>query len=165
VWVRRLYAQPAQTATLLDYLHEVEHMGERVGRLEQAISEAVKLASPQMQAVVRDLQAWRGIAEISAVTIASELGQISRFQSARQLMGYSGTVAGEDSSGKRIRRGPITKTGKTCTCDASWWRRLGATGCGQPLGRGYANASRRFRKRLRKLPGKHKSGSPSDTPG
>ena len=111
-WVRRLrYAQPAQMSTLLDYLHEVEHMAERVKRLEQAISEAVKLASPAMQSVVRDLQALRGIAEISAVTIASELGRISRFASAPQLMGYSGTVPGEDSSGKRKRRGPITKTG------------------------------------------------------
>jgi transposase len=129
VWVRRVcYAQPAQTATLLDYLHEVEHMGERVGRLEQAITEAVKLASPQMQAVVRDLQALRGIAEISAVTIASELGQISRFQSARQLMGYSGTVPGEDSSGKRMRRGPITKTGnahlRRIVVEAAWSYRL-----------------------------------------
>ena len=129
VWVRQLcYAQPAQTATLLDYLHQVEHMGERVGRLEQVITEAVKLASPQMQAVVRDLQALRGIAEISAVTIASELGRISRFQSARQLMGYSGTVPGEDSSGKRMRRGPITKTGnahlRRIVVEAAWSYRL-----------------------------------------
>ena len=129
VWVRQLvFAQPAQAATLLDYRHEVEHMGERVGRLEQAIAEAVKQASPQMQAVVRDLQALRGIAQISAVTIASELGSISRFQSARQLMGYSGTVPGEDSSGKRMRRGPITKTGnahlRRIAVEAAWSYRL-----------------------------------------
>ena len=43
---------------------------------------------------MRDLQALRGIAEISAVTIASELGRISRFENPRQLMGYSGTVPG-----------------------------------------------------------------------
>jgi len=67
-------------------------MGERVGRLEQAISEAVKLAAPEMRAVVRDLQALRGIAEISAVTIASELGRISRFASAPQLMGFRACV-------------------------------------------------------------------------
>ena len=128
-WVGQLaFAQPAQAATLLDYRHEVEHMGERVVRLEQAIAEAVKLASPQMQAVVRDLQALRGIAQISAVTIASELGSISRFQSARQLMGYSGTVPGEDSSGKRMRRGPITKTGnahlRRIAVEAAWSYRL-----------------------------------------
>lgn len=45
-WVRQLqFAQAAQLATLLDFLHEVDHQGERVKRLEQAITEAVKLAS------------------------------------------------------------------------------------------------------------------------
>ncbi len=128
-WVRQLrYAQPAQEATRLDYLHEVEHMAERVKRLEQAIREAVKLASPEMQEVIRGLQALRGIAEISAVTIAAELGQISRFESARQLMGYSGTVPSEDSSGKRTRRGTITKTGnahlRRIAVEAAWSYRL-----------------------------------------
>jgi transposase len=54
--------------------------------LEQAIADAVKLASPQMQEVVRGLQALRGIAQISAATIVAELGEFSRFESARQLM-------------------------------------------------------------------------------
>ncbi|WP_165419819.1 transposase [Edaphobacter modestus] len=61
-------------------------MRERVARLEQAIAEAVKLASPALQQVINDLQALRGIADISAVTIAAELGQVSRFDGARQLM-------------------------------------------------------------------------------
>ena len=85
--------------------------GDRVVRLEQAIAEAVKLASPELQEVIKDLQALRGIAQISAVTIAAELGNISRFAGARQLMGYSGAVPSEDSSGQRTRRGSITKTG------------------------------------------------------
>ncbi len=55
---------------------------------------------------------WFRVAHISAVTIASELGNISsRFQSARKLMGYCGVFPSEDSSGKRIRRGGITKGG------------------------------------------------------
>jgi len=112
IWVAQLhFTQIAQEATRQDYLHEVEHMRERVARLEQAIMEAVKLASPALQQVINDLQALRGIADISAVTIAAELGQVSRFGSARQLMGYCGAVPSEDSSGKRIRRGGITKTG------------------------------------------------------
>jgi hypothetical protein len=53
----------------------------------------------------------RGIADISAVTIATELGKVCRFDSARQLMGYCGAVPSEDPSGKRTRRGGITKTG------------------------------------------------------
>jgi transposase len=124
-WVRQVrFEQPAQQATLLDYLHEVDHMAERVKRLEQAITEAVKLSSPEVQDVVKGLQALRGIAEISAVTIMAELGQISRFDTPRQLMGYSGAVPSEDSSGKRRQRGSITKTGnahlRRIAVEAAW---------------------------------------------
>jgi len=127
-WVRQLrFPQVAQESTRLDYLHEVEHMGERVVRLEKAIMEAVKLAAPAVQEVVKGLQALRGIAQISAVTIASELGNISRFAGARQLMGYSGAVPSEDSSGKRTKRG-ITKTGnahlRRIAVEAAWSYRL-----------------------------------------
>jgi transposase len=124
-WVRQVhFAQVAREATMLDYLHEVDHMGERVKRLEQAITEAVKLAAPVVQEVVKGLQALRGIAEISAVTIVAELGSITRFGTARQLMGYSGAVPTEDSSGKRTRRGSITKTGnahlRRIIVEAAW---------------------------------------------
>lgn len=128
-WVRQLrFQQPAQESTRLDYLHEVEHMAARIERLEQAIGDAIKTASPQMRQVIAGLQALRGIAEISAVTIASELGNISRFQSARQLMGYSGAVPRENSSGMRTQRGSITKTGnahlRRIVVEASWSYRL-----------------------------------------
>jgi len=53
-WVRQVhFAQVAREGTMLDYLHEVDHMGERVKRLEQAISEAVKLAAPVVREVVK----------------------------------------------------------------------------------------------------------------
>src|ERR1700726_4426636 len=65
IWVKQIrFTQVAQESTRLDYLTEVEHMGERVLRLEKAITEAVKLASPELQEVVKDLQALRGIAQI-----------------------------------------------------------------------------------------------------
>jgi transposase len=112
-WLQQIhYTQPAQEATLLDCLNEVQHMGERVKRLEQAIVDVVKLAPLRLQEVIRGLQTLRGVAHISAVTIAAELGNItSRFESARQLMGYSGAIPSEDSSGKRKRQGSITKSG------------------------------------------------------
>jgi transposase len=129
IWVKQIrFSQVAQESTRLDYLTEVEHMGERVVRLEKAIEEAVKLASPEIQEVVKDLQALRGIAQISAVTIAAELGNITRFEGARQLMGYSGTVPSENSSGKRTQRGSITKTGnahlRRIAVEAAWSYRL-----------------------------------------
>ena len=128
-WVRQLrFDQVAQESTRLDYLHEVEHMAERGKRLEQAITEAGKLASPALQEVICGLQALRGVAQISAVTIAAELGNISRFHTPRQLMGYSGAVPSEDSSGQRTRRGSITKTGnahlRRIAVEAAWSYRL-----------------------------------------
>jgi transposase len=55
-WVRQIrFVQMAQESTRLDYLHEVEHMGERVVRLEQAIAEAAKLAPPELQEVIKSL--------------------------------------------------------------------------------------------------------------
>jgi transposase len=112
-WTQQIhYTHPAREATLLDCLNEVQHMGERVKRLEQSIVEVVKLAPAPVQEVIRGLQTLRGVAHISAVTIIAELGNISsRFESARKLMGYSGVFPSEDSSGERIRRGGITKSG------------------------------------------------------
>lgn len=112
-WVKREvhFEQRAQEFTLLDYLHEVEHLGARIARLDGQIEEAVKWAPAKMRAVIAGLQALRGVAQISAVTIVAELGEISRFSRARQLMGYGGIVASEHSSGGSVRRAGITKTG------------------------------------------------------
>jgi len=112
-WIKEQvhFDQPALEATLLDYVHEVDHMAARIERLEKAIGEAIQKAPPAMRAVVEALQALRGVAQITAVTVVAELGTLSRFDSPRQLMGYSGLVSREFSSGNRILRGSITKTG------------------------------------------------------
>ncbi|NIP18476.1 MAG: IS110 family transposase [Xanthomonadales bacterium] len=111
-WVQTVrFAQPAQDATLRDYLHEVEQGAARVTRLEAAIRATVETAPPRLRAVIAGLQALRGVALVTAVTVVAEVGTLSRFPTPRQLMGYSGTVAREASSGSRVRRGGITKTG------------------------------------------------------
>jgi transposase len=129
-WVKTVHFEhAAQEATLLDYLHEVEHQADRIARLERAIDDAVKTAPERMRAVIEALQALRGIAQVSAVTIVTEVGELSRFMKPRQLMGYSGAVASEDSTGERTRRGGITKTGnahlRRVVIEAAWayrWR-------------------------------------------
>jgi transposase len=111
-WVKQQqFEQAAQQATLLDYVHEVEHAAERIVRLEEAIDSAVERVPPKMRAVIQGLQSLRGVAKISAVSIVAELGEVSRFATARQLMGYSGAVSSEHSSGERVRRGSISKAG------------------------------------------------------
>lgn len=118
------FEQPAQEATLADYLHEVEHAQDRINRLEQSIDDAIRAMPEKMRLVVEGLQALRGIAKISAVTIVAELGEVSRFSRPRQLMGYSGAVSSEHSSGERTRRGSITKAGnmhlRRVVVEAAW---------------------------------------------
>ena len=53
----------------------------------------------------------RGVSTITAVTVLAELGDLTRFDSPRELMGFVGLVPGEYSSGSRRRQGAITKTG------------------------------------------------------
>jgi transposase len=111
-WIRGLrYDHVAQEATKVDYLAEVDHASERIRRLEQAIDDAVKQASPSVKAVIEGLQALRGVAKLSATTLAVEIGSFSRFETAKQLMAYCGVVPSEHSSGTRRRQGAITKTG------------------------------------------------------
>ena len=56
--------------------------------------------------------------------MVAELGSLSRFNNPRQLMGYSGLVSSEHSSGNRIQRGGITKTGnahlRRVIVEAAW---------------------------------------------
>jgi transposase len=99
-------------------------MADRIDRLEHAIDAAVQTTPARMRTVIDALQALRGIAFVSAVTIAAEVGELTRFATPRQLMGYSGAVASEDSTGRRIRRGAITKTGnahlRRVVIEAAW---------------------------------------------
>ncbi len=123
------FAPVAQQVVLVDYRHEVEHCGARLQRLEKAIQQAVQEAPAAMRAVIEGLQSLRGVGEITAATIVSEVGQLSRFDSARQLMGYSGVVSSEESSGERVRQGGITKTGNShlrrVVVEAAWAYRHG----------------------------------------
>lgn len=52
-----------------------------------------------------------GIGWVLGYTIASEIGDIGRFQSPRKLVGYTGLCPRVDQSGERDRRGPLRKNG------------------------------------------------------
>jgi transposase len=118
------FEQPAQEATRLDYLTEVDHAVDRLERLERAVEAAVAAAPASMRHLIDALQALRGIARVAAATIVAEVGPPSRFDHPRRLMGYSGAVPSEHSSGSRTRRGHITKTGnahlRRVLIEAAW---------------------------------------------
>jgi transposase len=82
---------------------------ERVGRLDQAIAAAVPDWS--LAEVVIALLALRGFDLVSATIFLAEIGDLSRFASARELMAYLGLVPSEGSTGEQVKRGGITKAG------------------------------------------------------
>jgi transposase len=125
-WIKRQvsFEQAASQAAFLDYVHEVEHAAERLQRLEKTIDDAIAAAPAEIQQVVQALQALRGVGKIVAVSVVAEVGSLSRFRNPRQLMSYSGLVSSEYSSGNRIQRGGITKTGnahlRRVLVEAAW---------------------------------------------
>ena len=111
-WIKtQHFEHAAQESTLVDYVTEVEHQAARIERLERAIDDAMVQVPKKMRRVIEGLQALRGVAKMTAVTVVSELGDLTRFPRPRQLMGYSGAVSRETTTGDRVRRGAITKTG------------------------------------------------------
>lgn len=126
-WLRGVrFEEFGAQATMGDYLAEVDHATERLTRLERAIDDAVNVLPEQTQALIAGLQALRGIAKTTAVTIVAEVGRLSRFDRPQQLMGYSGLVPSEYSSGGpgKAHRGAITKTGnahlRRVLVEAAW---------------------------------------------
>jgi transposase len=111
-----------QRMALEELLEGVRQEDERVERLEQAIREAVPEWS--LAEVITALQAMRGIDLIAAVAVVAEIGDLSRFQNPRELMGYLGLVPSEDPTGDSVRRGSITKAGngraRRILVEAAW---------------------------------------------
>jgi transposase len=100
---------PQQRFVFEEMMLAVRQAQERLTRLEEAIRGAVPEWS--LAAVVTGLMAMRGIDVISAATLLAEIGDLSRFRTPHELMGYLGLVPSEESTGDTVRRGSITKAG------------------------------------------------------
>ena len=111
-WLLTLrFEHPAAQATFDDYLRALEGVEERLRTLEQEL--AACAAGDDYREAVGLLRCFRGVDTVTAMTVLAELGDVTRFGSARQLMSYLGLTPSEYSSGARQRRGPITKTGNS----------------------------------------------------
>lgn len=124
-WLRKLELPHAeQNTTLLELILEVDHQEQRVARLDGAIARAVETAPEQLRAIIAALQALRGVAQETAVTVATEFGTFERFERAVQAMSYTGLVPSEYSTGGKKRQGAITKTGNShlrrALVEAAW---------------------------------------------
>jgi transposase len=94
--------------------------------------------------LVEALQALRGVQWLVALTVVAELGDLTRFDSPRQLAAFVGLVPSEHSSGATRHQGGITKTGngraRRALIEAAWAYRFNA------------KVSEQIRKRIEGLP-------------
>jgi transposase len=113
---------PAQQLVFQEYVTSVQEHHERVGRIEQELQERVK--DWRLYPVLLALQALRGVQFTVSVTQVAELGDITRFTHARELMSFLGLTPSEHSSGDRRHLGGITKTGNSharrALIEAAW---------------------------------------------
>jgi len=103
------FANPVQQIVLQEYIEAFKDAQRREAGLEREMQKA--LAGWSLQPVVEALMALRGVKLITAMTMLSELGDLTRFDSPRELMAYLGVVPSEHSSGRTRRQGGITRTG------------------------------------------------------
>lgn len=127
-WVRgQKFEQEAHNRVLPEYVRAVEEATSRVERLMRDIMELVE--TWHLKPLVLALQSLRGIKVLSAVILAAEIGDMSRFASAPQFMAYLGLVPSEHSSGGSRKRGSITRTGnghaRRILTESAWSYRFG----------------------------------------
>lgn len=122
-WLGTLkFKNPYLQITFQEYLHAIEEIELRIQRLESVIHEFAT-SSPQTP-LIKALQTLRGVKEVTAVTLVAEIGDFRRFANPRHLMGYTGLIPSEHSSGVTRRQGGITKAGnahiRRVLVEAAW---------------------------------------------
>jgi transposase len=99
----------AQQVVFQESVRAVDEQVDRLGRLEAELLE--RAPAWRLYPVVQALQALRGVQWLVAITVVAELGDLTRFDSPRQLSAFVGLVPSEYSSGQARRQGGITQAG------------------------------------------------------
>ncbi|TIR15463.1 MAG: IS110 family transposase [Mesorhizobium sp.] len=103
------FDHPAQQIVFQDQVDVITDAQARLERLDARLAELAP--SWSMAPVVAAYQALRGVSFIVAVTFVSEVGDVRRFDSPRQLMAFLGLVPSERSTGETVKRGGLTLAG------------------------------------------------------
>jgi hypothetical protein len=93
-------------STLLASVRAIDHLEEQI----DSCNKQLRAMRPDHK-YVPTLLTTPGIGWVLAFTIAAEIGEIERFDSADKLVGYTGLCPRVIQSGDSDRRGPLTKTG------------------------------------------------------
>jgi transposase len=106
VLLAELALPTVQRAIVTDCLAVIDAIGPLIARLERDLVTRTR-PDPRVQA----LQALPGIGPITAMTLVAEIGDISRFPTARKLCAWAGLTPAVRNSDRKVRHGHITKQG------------------------------------------------------
>ncbi|HTP77153.1 MAG TPA: IS110 family transposase [Rhizomicrobium sp.] len=168
-WLRaQHWPIPALDQTHRAYLRGVDETHARLRSVEEDLRTLLTLEP--LRPRVERLRCFRGVDDLTALTIAAELGDPRRFASAPRAMAFVGLVPSEHSSGTKQARGAITKTGnahlRRVLVEAAWHYRhrpfVGATlrrrqqGAAAPIVAHAWTAQERLYRRYHRLRGRGK---------
>lgn len=104
------------------YVRAVEDQEAHLHTLDQHVAELAQ--QEPYRTPVQHLRCLKGIDTLGALTLAVEVQTFRRFEQARAFMSYTGLGIVEASSGEKIRRGGITKSGnahlRRILVEAAW---------------------------------------------
>ena len=125
------FEQPASQIAYEEYAEAVRQAQSRTARLEQQLHD--QLEGWSLGGPAQALTALRGVDWLAGMTLLAELGDLTRFDSPRELMGFVGVTSSENTSGARRRQGAITKAGNEGSSPSAGRMRLGVSLPGTPL--------------------------------
>jgi transposase len=106
VFLAELALPAVQRAIVTDCLALIDAISPLVARLERDL-----LAQARPDPRVQALQSLPGIGPITAMTLVAEIGDITRFPTARKLCAWAGLTPAVRNSDRKVRHGHITKMG------------------------------------------------------
>ncbi len=175
-WLKELQFQyPSHRAVFAMHYYRIQESQERLVQMDRQIEE-IAACEPFVAPVAR-LRCFRGIDTLTALNFVVEIGDFRRFPTAGNFMAFLGMVPSEHSSGNRVVRGSITKSGNThlrrLLIEAAWHyrhqptvgRRLSERRTGQPVEIiAFADkAMRRLNQKYKKMLGRNKPASTTAT--
>jgi len=106
------FAQPADTFVFREKLAAVYRLEERLEAVEAEIMRIIG-ESPELAARMARFECIHGIGRVTAFSLVCEVGDFSRFRNGSAFASYIGLVPSESSTGSKVSRGAIAKTGNS----------------------------------------------------
>lgn len=110
LWLRDLELDLDDDRFTRDFLlRELKLREDSVAELDLRIDE--RAARDDCRQQIADLRAFRGVDTLTALSVYAEIGDPRRFRSGYLVGAFCGLVPSEHSSGPRVQRGQITRSG------------------------------------------------------